>query len=191
MKEEIRILGIDDGYFKKYIDKETILIGIITRGAKQVDGVLSSKITVNGNDSTDKIIEMVKRTKHYDQLKIIMTNGITFAGFNLLDLNKLYESLKLPVVAVVRKKPNMERFLKALEKIDNNGKMIEIVKGLPEPKPVKTKYGITYYQAVGLSDKECEELILKTSVNSRIPEPVRIAHLVAMGVTLGYSKGKP
>jgi len=191
IKDEIRIVGIDDGHFDKDKDKKALIVGVIMRGGKQIDGVLSNYIEVDGDDSTDKIIEMIKRTTHINQLRIVMTNGISFAGFNIIDMNRIFEELKLPVIAVIRKKPDMEKFISALKKVKNFEKKLEILKKLPEPKPVRTKYGITYFQNVGISDEEAKEIILKTSINSRIPEPVRVAHLIAMGVTLGYSRGKP
>jgi len=191
IKDEIRIIGIDDGHFDKDRDKKALIVGVIMRGGKQIDGVLSNYVEVDGDDSTDKIIEMIKRTTHINQLRIIMTNGISFAGFNIINMNRVFEELKIPIIAVIRKKPDMERFVNALKKVRGYEKKLEILKSLPEPKPVKTKYGITYFQNVGISDEEAKEIILKTSVNSRIPEPVRVAHLIAMGVTLGYSRGKP
>jgi len=191
IKDEIRIIGIDDGHFDKEKDKKALIVGVIMRGGKQIDGVLSNYVEVDGDDSTEKIIEMIKRTTHINQLRIIMTNGISFAGFNIIDMNRIFGELKIPVIAVIRKKPDMERFINALKKVKGYEKKIEILKSLPEPRPVKTRYGITYFQNVGISDEETKEIILKTSVNSRIPEPVRVAHLIAMGVTLGYSRGKP
>jgi len=191
IKDEIRIIGIDDGHFDKDKDKKALIVGVIMRGGKQIDGVLSNYIEVDGDDSTDKIIEMIRKTTHINQLRIIMTNGISFAGFNIIDMNKIFEELKLPVIAVIRKKPDMEKFISALKKVKNCEKKLDILKKLPEPKPVKTKYGTTYFQNIGISDEEAKEIILKTSINSRIPEPVRVAHLIAMGVTLGYSRGKP
>jgi len=191
IKDEIRIIGIDDGHFDKNKDKRALIVGVIMRGSKQIDGVLSNYVEVDGNDSTEKIIGMIKRTTHINQLRIIMTNGISFAGFNIIDMNRIFEELKIPVIAVIRKKPDMERFINALKKVNGYEEKLEILKSLPEPKPVKTRYGITYFQNVGISDEEAKEIIIKTSVNSRIPEPVRVAHLIAMGVTLGYSRGKP
>jgi len=191
IKSEIRIIGIDDGHFDKDKDKKALIVGTIMRGGKQIDGILSNYVEVDGDDSTDRIIEMIRRTTHIKQLRIIMTNGISFAGFNIIDMNKIFEELKLPVIAVIRKKPDMEKFISALRKVKNFEKKLDILKRLPEPKPVKTKYGITYFQNVGISDKDTKEIILKTSINSRIPEPVRVAHLIATGITLGYSRGKP
>jgi len=191
IKDEIRIIGIDDGHFDKDKDKKVLIVGAIMRGGKQIDGVLSNYIEIDGDDATDKIIEMIERTTHIKQLRIIMTNGISFAGFNIIDMNRIFEELKMPVIAVIRKKPDMEKFISALKKVRNFEKKLEILKRLPQPKPIKTRYGITYFQNVGISDEDTKEIILKTSINSRIPEPVRVAHLIATGVTLGYSRGKP
>ncbi|RDD52749.1 DUF99 family protein [Nanoarchaeota archaeon NZ13-N] len=191
IKREIRIVGIDDGHFDKDKDDKALIVGVIMRGYGQIDGVLSNYVEVDGDDTTDKIIEMIRRTSHLNQIRIIMTNGISFAGFNIIDMNKIFEDLKLPIIAVIRKKPDMDKFIKALKKVKNYERKLEILKSLPEPKPIRTKYGLTYYQNVGISDEDAEEIIIKTSINSRIPEPVRVAHLVAMGVTLGYSRGKP
>ncbi|MEM1684540.1 MAG: DUF99 family protein [Nanopusillaceae archaeon] len=191
IKNEIRIVGLDDGFFNKNKDKKSLLVGVIMRGHRQIDGVLSTYIEVDGDDSTDNIIDMISKTTHRYQIRLIMSNGISFAGFNIIDMKKINKKLGIPVIAVVRKKPNMEKFLSAVKRVKNYDKKIEIIKNLPEPKPVNTKYGTTYFQNVGISDEEAKEIILKTSVNSRIPEPVRVAHLIAMGVTLGYSRGKP
>jgi len=191
MKKEIRILGIDDGYFDKFKDKECLLVGVVMRGAYQIDGVLSEKIEIDGWNATEKIIKMVKKTGHYHQLRIIMLNGVTFGGFNVVDIQKVYEETKLTVIVVIRKNTNLEEFKKALMHLNDWEERWKIIEKIEKPKPVLTKYGTTYYQKVGISDEEAKKIIKNTAINSRIPEPVRVAHLIAMGVTLGYSRGKP
>ncbi|RZN69841.1 MAG: DUF99 family protein [Candidatus Methanolliviera hydrocarbonicum] len=55
-KENIRVLGIDDAF----LDEEySIIIGAIFRGKSVLEGVISSKIQVDGLNSTEKIIEML------------------------------------------------------------------------------------------------------------------------------------
>jgi len=189
-KREIRIIGIDDGFFIKHKHRKTILVGAIMRGAHQLDGVLSTRITIDGWDVTDKIIKMIKKSSHYYQLRIIMLNGVTFAGFNVVDLEKLYKTLELPIIVVIRKKPDLSEFKKALMHLDDWKDRWNLIEKLEEPKPVDTKYGTTYYQKIGISDDDAKDIIKRTAINSRIPEPVRVAHLIAMGVTKGYSRGK-
>ncbi|HIP90230.1 MAG TPA: DUF99 family protein [Candidatus Nanopusillus sp.] len=189
-KREIRVIGIDDGFFIKHKHRKTILVGVIMRGAYQLDGVLSIKITVDGLDVTNNIIKMIMRSTHYYQLRIIMLNGVTFAGFNIVDLEKLYNILGLPVIVVIRKKPNLPEFKKAIMHLDDWKKRWKLIEKLEQPKPINTKYGVIYYQKVGISDDDAKNIIKRTAINSRIPEPVRVAHLIAMGVTKGYSRGK-
>ena len=192
IKRETRILGIDDGYFKRNKDNETLLVGVVTRGYLRIDGVLSEYISVDGSDATEKMIDMITKSGHYNQIRIIITNGITFAGFNMFDPEALYSSVEIPIIIVVRKKPNIDKFLNTISKIyGKNDWRIKILEKLELPKPVKTKYGIVYYQKWGISDEKATNIIRFLAKYSRIPEPVRIAHLIAMGVTLGYSKGKP
>ena len=190
-KEEIRILGVDDGFFIRGKDTNTLLVGAIMRGYKQLDGVLSTKITVDGHDVSEKLVKMLKRTDHYKQLRVIMLNGITFAGFNTIDCEYVYNKVGIPIVIVIRKKPNLAEFKKAMYKLHDGKDRWNLVSKLNPPKYVETPYGKTFYQCYKITDEDAKKLILKTAVYSRIPEPVRVAHLIAMGVTLGYSKGKP
>ncbi len=191
IKEEVRVIGIDDGFFKKGYDKEVIIVGVIFRGYKQIDGVLSNKITVDGFDVSEKIVEMIKRSTHYNQLRYIMTNGVSFGGFNLIDFKYIYEELKLPIISVVRKKPDIKKFLEVSKKLDNYEKRIKIIENYPEIKSCNTKFGIAFFQCYGIDPDYACNLIKLLARYSRIPEPVRVAHLIAMGVTLGYSHGKP
>src|SRR3990167_2919872 len=97
IKKELRILGIDDGPFKSG-DRNTILVGTVFRSGFWLDGVLSTKIKVDGNDSTKKIIEMVNRSRHKAQLRVIMLDGLTFGGMNFADIRAINKKTGLPVI---------------------------------------------------------------------------------------------
>ena len=60
MKSEIRVLGIDDSPFDKSTDSTVLLIGTFFRGGNFMDGVLSTTIQRDGDDTTVKIIETKK-----------------------------------------------------------------------------------------------------------------------------------
>jgi hypothetical protein len=47
-----------------------------------------------------------------------------------------------------------------------------------------------YYQAVGMEDNEAEEIIQLSSTHSDIPEPLRVAHLIAGAIVKGESSGR-
>ena len=82
MKPEIRVLGLDDAPFERD-DEEVLVVGTIFRGSNFMDGLLSTEVAVDGDDATGKIIKMVNSSRHKPQLKVIMTDGIAFGGFNV------------------------------------------------------------------------------------------------------------
>jgi hypothetical protein len=183
MKDEIRVLGIDDGYFLKHGDKKVLVVGAVLRGNKDLDGVLSCHIDKDGTDSTKRLIHLINNSKHKNQLRYIITNGTTLGGFNILDIKELYARTNVPVLAVLRKRPNQQKVERALNHFPDKKNRLERIRKAGE---IYT-YRNLYFQAAGLDESEAKELIEKTTKGSNIPEPVRVAHLIASGVTYGES----
>jgi hypothetical protein len=187
IKPEIRILGIDDSPFSRK-DEKVLIIGTVYRGGSYLDGLLAFKIKRDGKDATDKIIKVIKKTRHFDQLQLIMIDGITLAGFNLVDIQKINKKTKLPVIVIMRKKPEIKKFLEALEKINKSGwKTIEKAGKISK---IKVNGKNLYIQLSGISLKKAKSILQLTCLHSNIPEPIRVAHLIASGVYYGESKGR-
>ena len=178
-------MGFDDAPFRKGIDHETLVVGTIYRGGQFMDGVVSTRIKVDGHDATRKIADLVVRTKFYQQLQAILLDGIAVGGFNVIDIHQLAEKTKLPVIVTIRDYPDYEKIEAALVKIGMRSK-IKLLRKAGEPKPA----GEIYIQHAGCSQQEAEKIVRLTSTHSHIPEPLRAAHLIAGGVTRGESKGR-
>ena len=189
IKKEVRILGIDDASFNLYEDKKTILIGAIFRGGEWLDGVLKTEIAVDGNDATEKLVGMGKNTRHKD-LRVIMLDGITFGGFNVANIKKIYEETGLGVIVVVRKLPDFWKIEKVIKRYDYYEERKEGIRIAGTPKKVETKPGkFIYIQCRGIKYEDAEYIVKLTATRSLIPEPIRAAHLIASGVALGESRG--
>ncbi len=189
IKDEIRILGIDDGPFDLYEDKKAIIIGVVFRGGKWLDGVLRAEVTVDGTDATEKVSQMVCKSKHKD-IRIVMIDGLGFAGFNLVDLEEFFEKTSLPVIAVVRDMPDFEAIESALENTEHKEFCLSCIKKAGRPRKVETKDGKhVYIQFRGISFKDAARIVKLSSTRSLIPEPLRVAHLIASGIVLGESRG--
>lgn len=189
IKEEVRILGIDDGPFEKK-HKKVLVVGTIFRGGEFLDGLLSTKVTVDGLDSTKKLIEMINKSRHKKQLKVIMIDGLTLGGFNVVDVQTLYEKTSLPVIVINRKYPDLHSIKSALikhfEDWDLRWKII--LKAGKVKKLGMEKFSI-FYQNVGIEDEEAQEIIILSIKRAQIPEPLRIAHIIASGIVKGESEG--
>jgi len=184
-KKEIRILGIDDSPFDKFNDKEVLVIGVFYRGGNYPDGVLSTKVEIDGGDSTIKLIEMVNKSKFKSQLQCIMLDGIALGGFNVVNIEKLNSETGIPVIVVMRYYPDLKKMFDAMKKLgyDNKIKLIE------KAGKIYKIYKI-YIQIKGIGLEDAKEIIKISSIHSYIPEPIRVAHLIGAGLVKGESKGK-
>lgn len=190
IKNEIRILAWDDGPFEFKDKEKDILIGAIFRGGVFMDGLLKTEVDIDGTDAEKNIIQMTNKTKHKDQLRLIMLDGITFAGFNTVDIKSIYEKTGLPVIVINRKKPNFNEFKKALKRLPNSRKRLKAVESAGPVHWVKIKNKRICFQCTGINIKDAEKIIKITSTRSLIPEPLRIAHLIATGIVKGESVGR-
>ncbi|MBD3263186.1 DUF99 family protein [Candidatus Woesearchaeota archaeon] len=195
IKKQTRILGIDDCPFKRK-NKYTQIIGTVFRAGEYVDGLLSSKISVDGFNATDKIIQMIKKSRNKGQLRIIMLDGIALGGFNIIDIQKLYKKTKLPVIVVIRRRPNFKKIKLALNHLSKPEKRLQLMKnaGKIYEFPVKhkglRKKGKIYFQYIGITEKQARQVLKLTITHGLIPEPIRVAHLIATGIKLGESRGR-
>ena len=188
VKREVRILGIDDSPFNKK-DKKCLVVGTVFRGGNYIDGLLSCYVKVDGNDSTSQLTKLIKKTKHLQQLQYVMIDGLTLAGFNVVDIKELNKKTKLPVIVVVRRKPNFKKIELALKKVNGYSK-IPIIRKAGEVREFVVNNKKIYFQIAGLSKQKAKEILKLTCIHSLLPEPIRVAHLIASGVVLGESRGR-
>jgi len=176
-----RFLGIDDSFDKT----KCCVVGCVTCEG-YVEGFMYAEIEIDGLDATEKIVGMLKKSKFGKQIKCIFLPGITLGGFNLVDIQKVYEETETPVVVVMRRKPDMEEFDSAMRNLEN----YSIRKRIAERAGEIRKAGKLYIQTAGLSFDEARELVGAATLRGNMPEPVRIAHLVASAIIHGESRGK-
>lgn len=191
IKPEIRVLGIDDGAFIPHVKGLATVVGVVFRGGYWLDGVMSTKVEVDGLDATDKIASMITASPHYKQLRVILLNGVTCAGFNVVDIKKLYEKTRLPVIAVTRDIPNFKDIRKALENLPCGEKRWKAIRGTGELFEVSVRNNKTriYMQISGICEEEACKILQLTSTRSDIPEALRVAHLIASGTSCDTVSG--
>tara|TARA_Y100000310_G_C20599710_1_gene772367 strand:+ start:861 stop:1424 length:564 start_codon:yes stop_codon:yes gene_type:complete len=184
VKKEIRVIGVDDSPFNKFKKGKVLIIATIFRGGSFIDGVLSTNVNADGNDSTTKLIAMINRCKFKPQLQCILLDGIAFGGFNIIDIQELNKKTKIPVIVIIRRQPNFKKIFRTLKKLKKESKIKLIQKA-----GQVTKVGKIFIQTKGLTLQKAKQILKLTCTRSLIPEPIRVAHLIASGVVTGESKG--
>ncbi|MFH1327803.1 MAG: DUF99 family protein [Candidatus Bathyarchaeota archaeon] len=181
IKREIRIVGIDDGKSAMRMARRNNLIGAVFRGGEWLDGVLKTKVRVDGFDSTTRIIKMIKTSSHYDQIRIVMLDGLTFAGFNIVNAPKICKELNRPIIVVLKSRNNLEMLRDAVKNLNGGNRKLQLIKNAGEPISVKTKKDADpiYIQLQGIDSEDAKEIVKLASTRSAIPEPIRVANIVA------------
>jgi uncharacterized protein len=188
IKQEIRILGVDDSPFPSHTTEKVMLVGTVFRAGNWLDGVLSTYIKGDGTDATEKIADMVKNSRNLGQLGVIMLDGITFGGFNLVNIRKIYESTGVPVIVIMRKIPNFESIKKALKRFDDwENRWANVIEAGEVYKVENTEP--VYMQIHGIEMEDAEDIVRLSTTRSAIPEPLRVAHIIAAGIITGESRG--
>jgi len=190
IKPEIRVLGVDDGIFVPHVKGKVDVIGVVYRGGYWLDGVMRTEVVIDGMDATEKIASMIKKSPHYNQIRVMVLDGITFAGFNVVEINELFKRLDLPVMAVTREKPDLVQIKKALKNLPESERRWKAIENAGKIIKVQTRNAeeAVYIQIAGISQKDAEEILRNTSTRSNIPEALRVAHIIASGLTRSEEK---
>lgn len=181
---EMRVLGVEDGSFNAFSredDSHTVLCGVsMARG--RIEDVRISQIEVDGLDATEKLLGML----HGIDVEVVVLGGITFAGFNLIDPSNIFNELGMPVIVYSGEEPDNDAMLFALRKhFDDWRRRWKIIEGLGEVFETVVRIGepSVYFEVVGGSQGWAEALLRSSALVCRIPEPVRVAGLIARGIS--------
>ena len=178
------VVGFDDAPFNHHNRRDVLIVGAVFAGLR-MDGVLSAYVRRDGVNSTAVLTNLIKNSRFYPQLQAVLLQGIAFAGFNVIDIEKLHETVGLPVIVFSRNKPNLAKIKSALlENVPGGRKKWQLI----EKAGLMEKIGGVYVQRVGINKESTVALITRFAIHSTIPEPLRAAHLIAGGVTVGESR---
>ena len=189
MKPKSRFLGIDDGPFH-FGDDEVPLVGVAVQAPAYIEGILMTHAHVDGRDGTERILGMVRTSRYREGLRMVFLNGIAVGGFNVIDIDALHRELRVPVVTVTRRAPDLEAIRGALRrKFDDWEERWALMKDrrIEEVMTRHTPLHVTY---VGATRAEIVEALALTTVRGALPEPLRVAHLVAAATVKGESHGR-
>jgi len=189
MKKQIRLLGVDDSPFT-FNDKYGTVIGVVMRGGSYLECVLRSQVKIDGDDATFVCKNMINNTRHKKQLRAMLLDGIALGGFNIVNIEEIFSDTGLPVITITRDKPDFDKIKTALKKnfSDWEQRLGLMEKG--ELFRVKTSHNPIYVKCAGLDIDEAKEIINICTIRGVIPEPIRVAHLIASGIIRGESYGK-
>ena len=197
MKPQFRVLGIDDGPFA-FSDDKVPVVGVVVRKG-YVDAVMRTEVEVDGDDATSVLGRFVLDSGYHGQLVAVMLDGACLGGFNVVDIRALHELVGMPVITVTRDRPDMQKISTALQKLggaSRNGRRPILdwrdrLERLERNRLVEVHTGHKpiYMAFSGIPDAEAKGIVTASTIRGSMPEPVRLAHIIARAYVSGRSKG--
>jgi hypothetical protein len=181
------VLGIDDGPFEKRRDASVPVVGVMMEGHDLVEAVVATRFPVDGPDAADFLAHWIASLRLRPALQAVVLGGITIAGLGVVDVEALSRALRRPVVVANRRDPARHRLHAALAAA-GLGARGEVV----DRAPAAWAFGPRLHlAAAGAERAEVDAIVRATRGKSELPEPLRVAHLVARAIARGESRGRP
>ena len=179
-------IGFDDAPFPRTHRGPVTIVGAVFADLR-FDGALVTAVEKDGADATDQLIRLVQHSRFAEHVRIVLLQGIAFAGFNVVDVGRLHRRLGLPVLVVARRRPDLEAIRAALlSRVPGGAEKWALIESAGPMEAVDR----VYVQRAGLSLEQADAVVRRFAVHGCIPEPLRVAHLIAGALAGGESRGR-
>jgi endonuclease V-like protein UPF0215 family len=177
-------IGIEDGPFlpRRLGGSRAPLVAVKLDGP-HMTGVRAGWIGVDGLDGTDQALKLLSSLSVAGHP--ILLAGVTFGGFNLIDPRRLQKKFRTPTIVVVGYRPDNRAVKRALVRhFPDWRERWQIIRSLGPLRSVRTveSENPIFYEMFGCSSGVARKILTSWAMVSRIPEPLRVAGLVARGL---------
>ncbi len=179
------VIGFDDAPFPHHHRGNVRIVGTVCARTR-LDGVVSGFVRRDGANATERMIELVQKSQ-FRHVQAVLLQGIAVAGFNVVDVRWLSSELGVPVLVLMRRPPRLQLVKAALfGHTPGAARKWALIEKAGEVEAL----GKLWAQRVGIDRARALSLIRATTLHGNLPEPLRLAHLIAGGVTRGTSRGR-
>ena len=182
LNKNIRVIGFDDAPFNVDNDTRVKIAGVICSNTR-FEGMLWGDVSKDGTDATDYLIDLLINSKFYEQVNVILIDGIAVGGFNIIDLPKLSNTLNRPCIAVIRNKPDLESVDNALKNFSDYKERKQTMSNAGEI----IHFHPFYFQVSGCSPETAFAALKRLTDCGHVPEALRLAHLIGSAIINGES----
>ena len=175
-KRGIRVLGVAESFDQR--QPHSTIAGVVMRGDLVIDGFAFGKTTVGGEDATRAVLSLYRRFRRND-INLLMLSGCIISGYNIVDVDSLSERTRRPVVCLTyNETAGIESTLK--KRFPGDRKRLDAYHRLGERRSITLRSGhVVYVRTSGMSAEEARSTVDSFTLQGAVPEPVRVARLLA------------
>jgi uncharacterized protein len=177
-KPGIRALGVAESF--RQGQKASILAGVVMRSDRVVDGVAFGRTKVGGDDATGSIASLYRNLARND-INLVIVSGAILSLYNIVDVDSLSAKTKLPVVCLTYKETaGIEGSIRRHFSGVTARLKLEAYRRLGRRTGITLKTGKrVFVRTSGLDKGETKKVLDAFTLQGSIPEPVRVAKLLA------------
>jgi endonuclease V-like protein UPF0215 family len=185
-KSLTNVVAFDDAPFDRRSRDRVPVVGAVFADLR-FDGVLIGDVARDGDDAADALITLTERSRFREHVRLVLLQGVALAGFNVVDAFAVHDRLGVPVLIVARRRPDREAIREALlSRVQGGARKWSLIERLG---PMEEMGGV-FVQRVGLSTSDAAAVTTRLAVHGSVPEPLRVAHLIAGALVRGESRGR-
>jgi endonuclease V-like protein UPF0215 family len=176
-KKGIRVMGVAESF--RGSDVRSVLCAVVMRADRIIDGVAFGAAKLEGYDATKQIYQIFKRL-HRNDINLIILSGCIISLYNIVDVYELAKKTHLPVICLTYKESaGIEDALRSHFGV-RAGRRLQLYRRLGGRSELKLKSGYrVFVRLAGLAEKRAEEVLNTFTLQGAIPEPIRVAKLIA------------
>lgn len=176
-KKGLRGLAVAESF--RETDTTSKLAGVVMRRDFVIDGFVFSHATVGGDDATESILTMYDKLNRQD-ISFLLISGLIISMYNIVDIKKLWEQFQIPIVGVTYEESDgIEEAIKHHFPNSYQFKIVQYQKLGPRIKiGLHTGHDL-YVRVEGCEINEAKRLLDAFTLQGSIPEPLRVAQLLA------------
>jgi len=176
-KRGLRALGIAESFSGRTL---STMAGVVMRKDLRIDGVAITSLTVGGMDATCAVLGIIASLGRRD-INVVMVSGSVVAWYNILDPEAIARESGLPLIVVTyEESEGLEGDI--IHHFPGDEDRLRAYRNLGERIPVQLKDGSqVFIRPAGLSTDDAARILRDFTRDGKIPEPVRVARLVARG----------
>jgi len=174
-----KFLAFEDGnfIFNGRKAKRAPLIGVLMEKFSVLKLYLDF-ITVDGVDSTSKVLALTNRVKDVDCL---LLRGISYGGFNVIDPLTIVKEKNVPIIVFLPEKPHpLKVKLALLKHFSDWKKRWNIFEKTGDFNEFTVKSGEKIYlKSFKISEEEAFKIVKLLTLVGKTPEPLRVAKIIS------------
>ncbi len=180
------VLGVDDGSFDKGQHEPVPIVGVLMEGHNLMESVALTRFPVDGDGVTEFLAKWIAGLRLHPSLQGVVLGGITIVGLGVIDVPALAGALGVPVLVVTRRDPAQHRLDEALRAAGLTERIEIVARAAPA---FQAEAGV-WLAHEGIERDAAHALLRATRGKSKLPEALRVAHLIGRALVSGESRGR-